>query len=298
MSIYWSSLAAFARVLADEATHHLTQGARVNCAIGTNAHPAEQGYLCGGHLERLSATLRDIEDQASVLSAVPSFAAKTGRSGSLASHRSPAVLDAIVATDPRSATPGTNDPLAYDDTASVLNTLHTWAHHIRAERGFNRPTAITITGERDTLTRSLDWIAGQHYARDFYAEMRALLNQLKRTNGTEDDRPQGRCYLPVDGLICGGPIWIDDAHGHATCARCHQTWDGAQLALLHHALEQAKLEAARPHTHDGRPMLTAQELVNQGYSSSIANVRTTAHRRRHTAVQGHYDPHVFEKVQA
>jgi len=312
MGLDWRSIRDFAHVALNDLTTHLTQGARVNCAIGTNAHTATVGQLCDAHLERLAQTLRDIETEAAIVSAVPSFAVKTGRTGGLASHRAPAVLDAIVATDPRRGW-GTDDPLSYDDTASVLGTLHAWASHIRGERNLDHHGPLTITNERDLLSRHLDYAAAQPWAGDFYREMRALLIQLLRTNGNEPERPAGRCYLPIENSratddangraritdsICGGPIWIDDAHGHAHCGDCKATWDGAQLAHLHYELEKAKREAARPHTDDGRPMLTAQELVDRGLSSTLVNVRVTAHRRGHTAINGHYDPAIFQKVNA
>lgn len=99
----------------------------------------DAGLICRGHLERLGGILWDIEDQAAALSSVPSMAVRSGRSGSLASHRSPAVLDAIVATDPRRGqlrwgSPDFDDA-GLDDTASVLETLHSWARMVREERG-------------------------------------------------------------------------------------------------------------------------------------------------------------------
>lgn len=316
MTIYWSSIAALARVLADEALHHLTEPTinTTQCAIGTKPHEAHVGRLCDPHLQRLAQTLRDIELEASILSAVPSFAAKTGRSGTLASERSPAILDAIVATDPRRAHHVGDDPLAHDQTASVLDALHGWASVIRRERALQfTPARITISGERDLLSRHLDWLIEQPWISELYDQTRALLAQLQRTNGTAPEKPLGRCWLPApetreerinravfggDQNVCGGPIWADDAAGHAHCGRCAQTWNGHQLVLLHYALQAEAREAARPHTPDGIPMLTAQELVNNGASTTLVNVRVTAHRKGHQSVNGHYDPRIFDKVNA
>jgi hypothetical protein len=98
---------------------------------------------------------------------------------------------------------------------------------------------------------------------------------------------------------CGGPIWLDTANGHAHCGRCRATWDGPQLAMLAWELDRAKELRERPHTDDGRPMLTAQELVDAGLVSSVSNVRVRAHRLGVRAVGGYYDPAAFgEKVSA
>jgi hypothetical protein len=276
--------------------------------------------ICRGHLERLGSILRDIEDQAALLNTVPSMAVRSGRSGSLASHRSPAVLDAIVATDPRRGQLhwGSDDfdSTGLDDTASVQETLHSWARMVREERALAQPETVTISGERDLLTRHLDWISAQPWVDELYQAMTSLLAQLKATNNTKDAPPAGRCYLPdEDGKECGGSIWrrtqehlawrplpdrcervsvkVDD--GPAYCDRCGNTWDGAALHRLNVILEQQRAEASRPHTEDGRRMLTAEELVSQGIVSTVSNVRVIAHRRKIVSVDGHYDPELFPK---
>lgn len=153
----------------------------------------------------------------------------------------------------------------------------------------------TISGERDFLTRHLDHIARQPWCDEFYSELRQLLGQLKAANGTQDEKPVGRCFLPNDTGICDGPIWVDDAAGHAHCGRCQQTWDGTDLHRLSVILENERRERRRPKTEDGRKMLTAEELVAQGYVSSVSNVRVKAHRAGIVSVDGHYDPDAFRE---
>jgi hypothetical protein len=111
-----------------------------DCAIGDKPHAAVVGLLCDNHFTKLGAILRDVEDQAAMLSAVPSMQIATGtRGGSLASHRAPARLDVIVANDRRRGTgipvSGEPDPWGFDDTASILDVLHSWARVVREERG-------------------------------------------------------------------------------------------------------------------------------------------------------------------
>jgi hypothetical protein len=155
-------------------------------------------------------------------------------------------------------------------------------------------TQVTISGERDLLTRHLDWIAAQPWVDEFYDELRRLLNQLRAANGTQEDRPVGRCYLPDQIGLCNGPIWLDTAAGHAHCGRCRATWDGPQLAHLQWEMDKAREEAARPHTADGRQMLTAQELAEQK-KIRVSAVRMRLSRLGAKAQHGsYYDPDVFD----
>ncbi len=282
------------------------------CVLGSRPHRADPGLLlCAAHLDRLANTLRTIEDEAIHLETRPSMAIRYDHGGGgLASERSPARIDALVLRDRRRGTgiprSGEPDVWGYDETPSVLETLHSWARVVREERDLGVPASVTITGERDTLSRHLSWAAAQPWIDEMHDDLRKLAAHLKRVNGTQPDRPVGRCYLPVESYAggqpngsvrldgtCNGPVWVDDAAGHAHCGACRSTWDGPQLALLKHALDQARLEAARPRTADGRRMLTAAELVAAGIVSTVSNVRVIAHRLGAPAVSGHYDPALF-----
>lgn len=148
--------------------------------------------------------------------------------------------------------------------------------------------APTITSERRLLTVHLEWIAAQPWVDEFYAELRELLASLKSLNGTQDDRPVGRCYLPSDEGACGGPIWVDTTAGHAHCGRCRQTWDGYQLALLNYELERAR----RPKDERGEPLWSAQEIAAE-HDVKPGTVPVWAHRRGITSVKGYYDPRQF-----
>ena len=291
------------------------------------------GYLCNAHMERLAAMLRQVEDEAAMLTAVPSMAIRTGSGGgSLKSERAPARLDVLVHTDHRRGTGMSetdDDALAAGRTLPILDVLSSWARIVREERDLAIPTRpgllhlggyrgpvcanpcehatcqsiavhvlipipATISGERDLLSRHLGWVAGQPWVDDAYKEIRDVLGQLKGVNGTQDEKPVGRCYLPIPDGICDGPIWVDTAMGHAHCGRCQQTWDGPQLAMLSFELEQARAEAARPKTEDGRRMLTAQEMADR-LGTTAVNVRKMASRQQIRAVLGHYDPDRFQE---
>lgn len=276
------------------------------CVVHSKPAEARHGLLCEAHFTRLSTMLRDVEDEAAILSAVPSLAIRTGSGGgSLASTRTPARLNVLVHTDRRRGTGKSeteDDALAAGQTLPILDVLSSWARIVREEcptlrrreRGLDPgPDWLTVTRERDVLTRNLEWVAEQPWCDEMYTDIRQLLSQLRAANGTQPEKPVGRCYLPNDTGLCDGPIWVDDAAGHAHCGRCRQTWDGAQLAMLSFELERAKAEASRPKTENGRRMLTAEELVAQGYVSSVSNVRVKAHRAGIVSVDGHYDPEAF-----
>lgn len=266
------------------------------CVVHGKPAEARHGLLCTVHFDRLADMLREVEDEAAMLSAVPSMAIRTGSGGgSLASTRSPARLDVLVHLDHRRGTGRSetdDDALAAGQTLPVLDVLHSWARVVREERHLDTPRSVTVSGERGTLTRWLEWIAEQPWCDEMYADVRQLVGQLKAANGTQPEKPVGRCYLPSDTGVCDGPIWLDQAEGHAHCGRCKQTWDGPQLAMLSFELEQAKAEAARPKTEDGRRMLTAEEMCSK-LKIKLGTFRVRAHRAGVVSVDGHYDEEWF-----
>jgi hypothetical protein len=262
------------------------------CVIGERAHGADVGLLCRGHLEKLGAILRDIEDQAAMLDARPSMQIRTGSGkGSLASERAPARLDVLVHTDRRRGTGKSetdDDALAAGETLPILDVLHSWARIVREERDLADPETVTVTGERDVLSRHLEWVAEQAWVDEAYGDLRKLLGQLKGSNGTQDDKPVGRCYLPADVGECGGPIWVDMAAGHAHCGRCKEVWDGPQLAMLSWELERAR----RPKDENGEPLWTAQEVATK-HRVKVGTIAVWAHRLGVVSTGGYYDPRLF-----
>jgi hypothetical protein len=301
----------------------MTQPADPTCAAttGCTRRPANGTLICRGHLERIGTILRDLEDEAALLTAVPSMQQRTGNGhGTLASERAPARLDVLVHTDRRRGTGKSetdDDALAAGDTLPILDVLHSWARIVREDRGFATRAAVTISGERDLLTRQLDYVAAQPWIDEAYTDLTRLLGQLRAANGTGADRPLGWCIVQTPEP-CAGTIWRTDVQqtvwrvtrdrctrtdvavpdGPVTCDTCGTAWDGADLDRLRLVWEQEATEAARPHTDDGRPMYTAEELVAQGAVSSVSNVRVMAHRSGRVSVDGHYDPAWFVKVPA
>jgi hypothetical protein len=259
--------------------------------------------------------------------------ASGNRGAGLASERSPARLTAIAMTDPRTRqwvpdpqsritmpAPKAIGPWClfcdhetctdwragrrrdlHDDEqdagsaslVSILGVLESWARVVREDRALAVPEQVTVASERRTLTAQWDWICEQPWVDEFVGELRTLRLQLKACNGTQDDKPYGRCYLPAEDGPCGGPIWLDVANGHAHCGKCRQTWDGEQLAMLKWELDRAREEAARPRTQDGRRMLTAQEMANR-LGIKLGAFRVRVHRNPVATVDGYYDPKDFQ----
>jgi hypothetical protein len=203
------------------------------CVVHSKPTEARHGLLCIAHFDRLADMLRQVEEEAAILSAVPSMAIRTGSGGgSLASERAPARLDVLAFRDPqtrrwaRDATakhplpsPKAFGPWClfcdhetctdwragrrrdlHDDEhdagserlMSILGVLNGWARVVREERGLALPERVTISSERDTLTRHLDWLAEQPYIDETYADVRELADGLKSLNGTVDERPLAR----------------------------------------------------------------------------------------------------------
>lgn len=114
---------------------------------------AEQrvGFVCQSHYERGARWLREVEEEAAILSPLLSMEVAHGNRGAgLASERSPAKLDAIALWDKRSKVGDGTDPEADrwgGDLLSVLDVLHSWANTVREERALTKPTR-TIVGIR------------------------------------------------------------------------------------------------------------------------------------------------------
>lgn len=278
----------------------------------------EFGYLSAACFTRLASMLRQIEDETAILETIPSMQQRTGSGGGLASHRSPAILDAIVARDPRRGSGPVADPWGIDNTASVLETLHSWARMVQDEAGFPAAATVTVSGERDYLTRNLHWIARQAWVDEMFREISDLLKQLQRTNKTSDDKPIGLCHLPRYDSTCGGRIWqreqerplwrvkddrcdrekVKVSDGPAYCERCRNTWDDpADLARLRLIQEQREAEAARPRTADGRLMLTEEEAAKH-LGKKVKTFRVWAWRNGIKPHAGHYDQEWFDQDKA
>lgn len=313
-----------------------------NCVIGSKPHGTARGYLCSSHFDRLAMMLRDVEDEALNLDARPSMQQlMDGGGGTLPSHRAPVRLDVLVHNDQRSRPAGERPPGpacvscwhgsctdirawldAYDanahKTLSILDVLHSWARVTREERDLTDPAEITVSGERDTLTRHLEWVAAQPWVDEMFADVKTLLGQLVALNGTGPDKPHCRCPVVIDGDACRGNVWIHDelqpvwrryldrcsrtweyAPGAAVCDTCGSSWStAADKARLKRMVEDAEAEGLRPRTEDGRPMLTAEELVTRGLAKSPISVRKAASRAGVSAMRGHYDPAIFGKATA
>lgn len=215
------------------------------CLIGERSHQADPGLLlCHHHFDQLARLLHDVEEEAITLDIRPPLAVSydSAGGGALASQRSPVRLEALVLTDRRRGTGVTAgrdlDEHGWDDTPSVVETLHAWARMVREERQLAQPDRITVISERRLLTAQLDWIARQPWVDDMHTELRDLVSQLKRVNGTTIV-PVGDCdSLQADGSLCDGKVWhvvigddgkvtkSGDGEPGFRCGRCRRVWTG------------------------------------------------------------------------
>jgi hypothetical protein len=229
------------------------------------ARQATTGYLCTADLDRLSQQLLDIQRESELLSAVPSMQAATGsRGGTLASHRSPARLDVLVLTDPRTSADETG-------TLGVLAVLASWARAVREDRQLAWPQRVTVASERRLLSDHLDWVAAQPWVDELAAEINALLRQLQRANGTAERRakPVGVCpTLYADGE-CGGRLWLNDDRGTVHCGDCDRVFQPDELRHLGDMLiGQGYVEIFRAEWFTGVPASTIRRWVAEGRCTS------------------------------
>lgn len=276
------------------------QPAAVCAATGCGHNQAPGAILCAVDIGKLGDWLAIITTQYELLSAVPTMAGRehgTIGGSTLASHRSPGITGVIAMRDPRRGTGriayDDADPWGLDDTASVLDTLHSWARVVREDRGFTSPDRVTVASERDTLSRSLTWIAGQEWVDECMKEVQALLGQLRATNGTSAPKPIARCHLATGDGECGGPIHQDWVNGCAYCGECRATWTGQELADLNRRIE----ELSRPRTEDGRVMMTVAQIVAR-FGGNPNSVRVKLSRAGIKGVDGYYDTGVFDTATA
>jgi hypothetical protein len=267
------------------------------CVVHSKPTEARHGLLCIAHFDRLADMLRQVEEEAAILSAVPSMAIRTGSGGgSLASsghpHGSTSSCTSTTAAAPARARPTTTNsqPARRCPCSTCCTPGLEWCAR---KRGFTSQAAVTISGERDVLTRALDWIAEQPWVDEMFNEVRQLVGQLKAANGTQDEKPVGRCYLPPRRASVTGRSGSTTRWATRTAAGATETWTGAQLLLLKEQMELDRIERDRPKTEDGRRMLTAEEMCTE-LGIRLNAFRVRVHRMRVVSVDGHYDPDLFD----
>jgi hypothetical protein len=252
------------------------------------AREAEHGYLCVGCFERVAEWLHDVENEAAILSAVKSMAIATGNRGAgLASQRSPARLDVVVLTDPRSYpyAPRTNGPACRDcwhgtcmamrawenaraaqadGLLSIFGVLGSWARLVREERNLEWPAEVTVTSERRTLSSHLDWVSDQPWVDEFVGDLRTLRTQLKAANGTNEPRkkPVGICPTLLASGECGGRLWPNERLGEVVCESCERNFGPDELRHLGDMLiRQGYVEVFRAEWFTGVPAGTIRRWV-------------------------------------
>lgn len=294
--------------------------ATVRCVIGDpeKPHAASPGlYVCGGHRSHLYEQLRGIVDTVARIAIRPAATGRpgAGRPGTLASQRSLLDLESLALAGP--IAPGQITTTDGWDEHHPVAVVGSWARLVREERRITPPDGpVSLTVDVDLLIRQLDWCCAQPWIDDMAGE---LGDSFARVHRADPDRhrpgDEGRCPIVGDGPhgTCGGRLqrdrgtvpWVirhdrceriavDAPAGPIRCQRCGATWatpeEEARLRVMR---ADAARDALRPRTDRGRPMLTAQELVDRGHVTSLSNVRVKAHRRGIVSVDGHYDPDDF-----
>jgi hypothetical protein len=136
------------------------------------------------------------------------------------------------------------DETGWDDTPSILESLHSWARLIREERQLTPPERVTVVGERALLTRQLDWAPSSRGSTSCTTRSADLAGRVGRANDTIEI-PVGTCEsLQPDGSVCDGNVWhvllrpdgkIERGHNPAPqpddepgfrCGKCRRVWTG------------------------------------------------------------------------
>lgn len=241
----------------------------MSCVLCARREP-DVGYTCAPCLDRLAQQLLDVQRESELLSAVPSMQQAHGtRGGTLASHRAPARLEAIVLTDKRTAADE-------HGTLGLLGVLASWARVIREDRALAWPERVTVTTERRTLSAHIEWCAAQPWVDELAAEVRGLLNQLRRANGTGErgPKPVGVCPTLYDDGECGGSLWLDDTRSDVTCGECGRVFAPDELRHLGDMLiGQGYVEVFRAEWFTGVPASTIRRWVAEGRCTSEKNGR-------------------------
>jgi hypothetical protein len=99
------------------------------------------------------------------------------------------------------------------------------------------PLPPTVASERRLLATHLDWLLAQgDTAARFYGEIADVHSQLLTAHGHRRPRPAARCWVPVPGGTCDGPVWA--GRGSAHCSRCGTSWAGAEFLRISLALDE------------------------------------------------------------
>jgi hypothetical protein len=212
----------FARLVVSELVGHLpgahaivTDPAYRLCAAPGCRRRATDGQLCrygevgergtpafledGGHFAELARWLHDIEDEARRLSTRPSLEIRWDRSagGSLASHQSPVVLDAVVQLDPRSTAHGRRH-----DGPTCARCWHDSCKLIRADADEADANAERLLSIEAVLSGWADLVRSE---RLLGQPAVTIVDCVDRMPGT---RPHGPAYgLPCWHPSCSGTTW-------------------------------------------------------------------------------------------
>jgi hypothetical protein len=148
------------------------------------------------------------------------------------------------------ASPAATGPI-HDQCAHVSCGLLAWRHYVA--------DPLTVTTERQLLSRHLEWAATQPWIGTLWAQVRALRAQLQAVNGTGNLRvgacPQcgGRLSI-IEPRYTSGPAVGGDHQWAAECDRdvLHR-WEGKQLIRLRLELDEKHRSGVPSEGHRAAP---------------------------------------------
>jgi hypothetical protein len=220
---------------------------------------ADDSYrTCSGCLDRLREALKDIAKRYAQLDPTPGASGEHGTRGAPGfGSRSPASEHILCMTDRRSS-PVARTWLGADGRLhceserpplSVHNVLDTAAWAIAEERGIDGPG---VTATVDELTRwidvQLDWATRNDIVTDLWADLRALLAQLKPVTGEPGRRRVGTCPNTIDEgdetRPCEAPLFAPLNSDVIKCRACGREWHRPEWEQLGQLLQQETLQRA------------------------------------------------------
>jgi hypothetical protein len=213
---------------------------------------ADDSYrTCSNCLDRLREALKDIVKRYAQLDPTPGASGDHGGRGAPGfGSRSPASEHILCMTDRRSS-PVARTWLGADGRLhceserpplSVHNVLDTAAWAIAEERGIDGPD---VTATVDELTRfidaQLDWATRHEIVVDLWADLRALLAQLKPATGEPGRRHIGLCPVVIDEgehtRECGARLYAPLKGDEIQCRACGEVWPREKWLRLGDLLE-------------------------------------------------------------
>lgn len=215
---------------------------------------ADDGYrTCSGCYDRIREALKDIADRYAALNPAPGASGESGSRGAPGfGSRSPASDHVLCMTDRRSSTvarvwvgaDGRVHRESERPPLSVWGTLDGAAWAIAEERGIDGPPAdTTVYGLTRFIDTQLDWLTRNLLVVDVWADLRALVGQLRPVTGDPGRRHIGLCPNSIDDgehtRECGARLFAPLRGDEIRCNTCSRVWPRDEWLRLGDLLQEA-----------------------------------------------------------